>query len=187
MVQRRKTNNDRIWQLGQQAARRCSQNLAREIEKTQKGITTQELNNILNCLPNYIGCFAENQFSNITINQFPAFIIANVDSYHMKGSHWLAIGIFENTIEIFDPLGFTIFNWNRIPCSLLNFLHRMSVTRKVIVCPRIQPSKSHLCGYYCIFYFLLRSITTMRRIMSYFYIVNSKLYRNELLLSKFFK
>ena len=187
MVQRRKTNNDRIWKLGQQAARRCSQNLTREIEKTQKGLTAQDLNNILNCLPNYIGCFAENQFSNIIINQFPAFIIANVDSYHMKGSHWLAIGIFENTIEIFDPLGFKIFNWNRIPCSLLNFLHRMSITRKVIVSPRIQPPKSNLCGYYCIFYLLLRSITTMRRIMSYFYIVNSKLYRNDLLLSKFFK
>ena len=187
MASRRKTNNDRIWKLGQQAARRCSQNLTREIEKTQKGLTAQDLNNILNCLPNYIGCFAENQFSDIIITQFPAFLIANVDSYHMKGSHWLAIGIFENTIEIFDPLGFKIFNWNRIPCSLLNFLHRMSITRKVIVSPRIQPSKSNLCGYYCIFYLLLRSITTMRRIMSYFYIVNSKLYRNDLLLSKFFK
>ena len=187
MAQRRKTNNDRIWKLGQQAARRCSQNLTREIEKTQKGLTAQDLNNILNCLPNYIGCFAENQLSDIIITQFPAFIIANVDTYHMKGSHWLAIGIFENTIEIFDPLGFKIFNWNRIPCSLLTFLHRMSITRKVIVSPRIQPSKSNLCGYYCIFYLLLRSITTMRRIMSYFYIVNSKLYRNDLLLSKFFK
>ena len=187
MVQRRKTDNDRIWKLGQQAARSCSQNLTRETETTQKALTAQKLNHILNCQPNYIGCFAENQFSNITINQFPAFIIANVDSYHMKGSHWLAIGIFEKSLEIFDPLGFTIFNWNRIPCSLLNFLHRMSVTRKVVVSPRIQPSKSQMCGYYCVFYLLLRSLTRLRRIISYFYIVNSKLYRNDLLLSKFFK
>merc|ERR1711917_31977 len=187
MVHRRKTNNDRIWQLGQQAARRCSQDLTREIEKAQKGITSQELNNILNCLPNYIGCFSENQFSNIIITQFPTFIIANLDSYQMKGSHWLAIGIFEKTIEIFDPLGFTIFNWNRIPCSLLNFLHRMSITRKVIVCPRIQPLKSILCGYYCMLYLFLRPFTSMRRIVSYFYIFKSKLFRNDLLLSKFFK
>ena len=187
MVQRRKTDNDRIWKLGQQAARRCSQNLTRETETTQKALTAQQLNSILNCHPYYIGTFAENQFSNITIIQFPAFIIANVDSYHMKGSHWLAIGIFEKSLEIFDPLGFTIFNWNRIPCSLLNFLHRMSVTRKVIVSPRIQPAKSHMCGYYCVFYLLLRSLTSLRRIISYFYIVTSKLNRNDLLLSKFFK
>ena len=187
MASRRKTNNDRIWKLGQQAARRCGKIFTRETQTTQKGITAHDLNKTLNCLPNYIGCFAENQFSNIIITQFPTFIIANLDSYQMKGSHWLAIGIFENTIEIFDPLGFTIFNWNRIPCSLLNFLHRMSVTRKVIVCPRIQPLKSYLCGYYCIFYLLLRSITSMRRIISYFYIVKSKLSRNDLLLSKFFK
>ena len=187
MVQRRKTNNDRIWKLGQQAARRCSQNLTREIKATQKALTAQNLNQTLNCHPNYIGSFAENQFTNITINQFPAFIIANVDSYHMKGSHWIAIGIFEKSLEIFDPLGFTIFNWNRIPCSLLNFLHRMSVTRKVIVSPRIQPAKSHMCGYYCVFYLLLRSLTSLRRIISYFYIVTSKLNRNDLLLSKFFK
>ena len=187
MAQRRQTNNDRIWQLGKQAARRCSQNPTREVETTQKALTAQDLNNLLTCLPNYIGTFAENQFSSITVNQFPTFIIANVDSYHMKGSHWLAIGIFEKRLEIFDPLGFTIFNWNRIPCSLLNFLHRMSVTRKVVVSPRIQPSGSHMCGYYCIFYMLLRSITSLRRIISYFYIVNSKLHRNDLLLSRFFK
>ena len=187
MAKNSSTRYDRVWKLGQQTARRCSQNLTRETETTQKALTAQQLNSILNCHPYYIGTFAENQFSNITINQFPAFIIANVDSYHMKGSHWLAIGIFEKSLEIFDPLGFTIFNWNRIPCSLLNFLHRMSVTRKVIVSPRIQSAKSHMCGNYCVFYLLLRSLTSLRRIISYFYIVNSKLYRNDLLLSKFFK
>ena len=187
MVHRRKTNNDRIWQLGQQAARRCGKISTRETQTTQKGITAHDLNKTLTCLPNYIGCYAENQFSNIIITQFPTFIIANLDSYQMKGSHWLAIGIFEKTIEIFDPLGFTIFNWNRIPCSLLNFLHRMSITRKVIVCPRIQPLKSTLCGYYCMFYLFLRPIASMRRIVSYFYIFKSKLSRNDLLLSKFFK
>ena len=187
MASRRKTNHDRIWKLGQQAARRCNKNLTRETQATQKGLTAHELNNILNCLPNYIGCFAENQFSNIIINHFPAFIIANVDSYHMKGSHWLAIGVFKNSIEIFDPLGFTIFNWSRVPCSLLDFLHRMSVTRRVQVSPRVQPSNSHLCGFYCIFYLILRSFVSMRTINSFFFVLHSKLYKNDSILYKFFK
>ena len=187
MVNHRTANHDRVWKLGQQAARRCSQNFTREIEKTKEGITAQYIQNTLNCLPNFIGCLAENQFSNLVITQFPTFVIANVDSYQMKGSHWLAIGIFQNTIEIFDPLGFTIFNWNRVPCNLLDFLHRMAVTRKVSVFPRIQPSQSYLCGYYCIFYLLLRPFTSLRTIKSFFYILNSKLYRNDTILSKFFK
>ena len=151
MGQYGKSNNDRVWKLGQQAARRCRKNIAREIEKTKKGLTSKFINEALNCTPNFIG-LAENQFSNLIITQYPTFLIANVDSYQMKGSHWLAIGIFQNSIEIFDPLGFRIFNWSRVPCDLLEFLHRMSVTRKVRVSPLIQSSQSKLCGFYCLFY-----------------------------------
>ena len=187
MVKHRAANHDRVWKLGQQAARGCSQDFAREIEKTKKGITAQFIQKSLNCLPNFIGCLAENQFSNLVITQFPTFVVANVDSYRMKGSHWIAIGIFKTSIEIFDPLGFTIFNWNRVPCSLLEFLHRMAVTRRVQVSPQIQSPHSHLCGFYCIFYLLLRSFTNLRKINSYFFLLNSKLSRNDNILSNFFK
>ena len=187
MVKCRKTDHDRIWKLGQQKARRCGQNIGREIEKTKKGLSAQVITQSLKCLPNFIGCFAENQLSNLVITQFPTFVVANVDSFQMKGSHWLAIGIFKTSIEIFDPLGFTIFNWKRVPCGLLNFLYRMSVTRRVQVSPRIQPPNSHLCGYYCIFYLLLRSIASLRTINSFFNLLNSKLYRNDSTLYKFFK
>ena len=187
MAQDSPTRNDRIWKLGQQAARRCSQDLAREIEKTKTGLTAQFITRSLKCLPNFIGCFAENQLSTLVITQFPTFLIANVDSFNMKGSHWLAFGIFDTSIEIFDPLGFTIFNWNRVPCGLLRFLHRMSVTRKVKISPRIQPSNSHLCGFYCIFYLVLRSFASIRTIHSYFSQLNSRLSRNDTLLYNFFK
>ena len=187
MVQYRSTRNDRIWKLGKQATRRCSQDLAREIEKTKEGLNSRFLTQSLKCLPNFIGCFAENQLSSLVITQYPTYLIANVDSFQMKGSHWLAIGIFENSIEIFDPLGFTIFNWNRVPCGLLGFLHRMSVTRKVRVSPRIQPPNSHLCGFYCIFYLVLRSFASIRTIYSYFSLLDSKLSRNDALLYNFFK
>ena len=187
MVKCRKTNNDRIWKLGQQTARRCSQDIAREIKEEKKGINAQFLTYSLKCLPNFIGCYAENQLSSLTITQYPTFLIANVDSFNMQGSHWLVIGIFKTSIEIFDPLGFTIFNWNRVPCGMLDFLHRMSVTKRVQVSPRVQPANSHLCGFYCIFYLVLRSFASMRKINSYFYLLNSKLYHNDSILYKFFK
>ena len=105
----RKTSDDRIWKLAQQKTRSCSENLAREIEKAKKeGITNQLINKTLNCLPNFLGCFPEDHFDNLIVNQYPSFVIANIDSHDMKGSHWIAIGIFQNSIEIFDPLGFTI-------------------------------------------------------------------------------
>ena len=187
MAKNRSTRNDRIWELGKQAARRCSQDLAREIKKTKTGLTSQFINQSLKCLPNFIGCFAENQLSSLIITQYPTFLVVNVDSYQMKGSHWLAIGIFETFIEIFDPLGFTIFNWTRVPCGMLGFLHRMSVTRKVKVSPRIQPFNSHLCGFYCIFYLVLRSLASFHTIQSYFTHFDSKLSRNDILLYNFFK
>ena len=187
MVKHRQAGNDRIWKLGQQKARRCSQDIAREIKKEKKGINAGFLTQSLKCLPNFIGCFAENQLSTLIITQYPTFIIANVDSFNMKGSHWLAIGIFKASIEIFDPLGFKIFNWSRVPCGLLDFLHRMSITRRVQVSPRVQHSNSHLCGFYCIFYLVLRSFVSMRMINSYFHLLNSKLYHNDSILYKFFK
>ena len=184
----RKTNNDRIWKLGQQKARSCSENLAREIKKTKKaGITNLYINQTLTCLPNFLGCIPEDHFGDLVIKNYPAFVIANIDSHLMKGSHWLAIGIFKNSIEIFDPLGFKIFNWKRVPCKLLSFLHRMSLTRRVQVSQLIQSQNSHLCGYYCIFYLILRSFTSLRTIVSFFYSLNSKLYKNDLILCNFFK
>ena len=187
MVKYCKTRNDRIWKLGQQKARRCSQDIAREIEKTKKGLNSEFLTQSLKCLPNFIGCYAENQLSSLVITQYPTFLIVNTDSSQMKGSHWLAIGVFKTSIEIFDPLGFTIFNWSRVPCSLLDFLHRMSVTRRVQVSSRVQPSNSHLCGFYCIFYLILRSFVSMRTVNSFFCLLHSKLYKNDSILYKFFK
>ena len=183
----RQTKHDRIWKLGQQKARSCSKDLARKIEKTKEAMNADFITKSLKCQPNFLGCFAQNQFENFTVNQYPTFMIVNTDSYNMKGSHWLAIGIFEKTIEIFDPLGFQIFNWNQVPCQLLSFLHRMSLTRRVIVCPQLQSFESHFCGFYCIFYLILRQFTSLSYIVSFFHLLNRKLHRNDSILYKFFK
>ena len=183
----RSHENGRIWKLGKQAARRCNQNLKAKIKEKKKKLNAKFITSTLKCSPFFIGCYAENQLKNLTINHFPCFLIVNVDSSDMRGSHWLAIGLFTETIEIFDPLGFTIFNWARVPCDLLDFLHRMSVSRSVRVSPRIQSDTSSYCGFYCIFYILLRRFTVMRKIVSCFTTVFSRMAENDNVLIKFFR
>ena len=180
-----KVFNDRFWKLGKQAARKCSTKFAAKIAKTKTGISSSFIEKSIKCLPNFIGCFAEDELSDLTVTQFPCFLVVNIDSSQMQGSHWLAIGLFRNEIEIFDPMGFKIFNWPRVPCDLLKFLHRMSVTRKVSIAKRTQSNSSHLCGFYCLFYLFLRPIVKLRRICSYFYSLYSQLTLNDFILYKF--
>ena len=183
----RTTKNDRIWKLGKQAAHRCSKKLKTKIKEKTNKISASFITKALKCSPNFIGCFAENQLKSLTVTHFPCFLIVNVDSTETNGSHWLAIGIFKNSIEIFDPLGFTIFNWARVPCDLLDFLHRMSLTRQVRVSPRIQSDQSTFCGFYCIFYIILRRFTVLRNIVARFSIIFSKMIQNDNVLINFFQ
>ena len=174
----------REWKLAKQAASNCNKNFAKEIKTVQKaneGITGQQITKWLSCSPNFIGCYAENELEKLTITSFPSYLIVNIDSNDLIGSHWIALGIFNETIEIFDPLGFDIFNWSNIPCHLLDFLHRLSVTRHVHTAPKIQ-SGGHLCGFYAIFYVIVRQLIPFDCLSNYFCARN-----NDKILYKFFK
>ena len=180
--------NARNWELAKQAANHCNKTFAKEIksvQKEKKGLNSDFITSSLNCTPNFIGCFAENELKNLTITSFPSFLIANIDSSEMKGSHWIAIGIFNEKIEIFDPLGFDIFNWSQVPCDLLDFLHRLSVTRRVETAPRIQSDSSHLCGFYSIFYVIVRKFLSFEHLFKCF--CTKFLSRNDRILYEFFK
>ena len=171
-----KIGPDRKWKLAQQASTACRHEIKIAIKKAKnknKGVNSTFLESALNCYPSFIGCFAEDELIDLRFNT-PCFLIVNVDSSHMKGSHWLAIGIFEDIIEIFDPLGFEIFNWSRIPSHLLNFLHRLSVTRTVLLSKKVQPNTSTLCGFYCLFYLYLRNYCSFKKIQNYFAVPNDK-------------
>ena len=52
------------------------------------------------CIPFFIGCFAENELGKLVINRFPSYLIVNIDASYMAGSHWLAICISNEKIEI---------------------------------------------------------------------------------------
>ena len=166
-----KKRHERKWKPHQQEKRNCFKSVAREIEKIKKenlSITANMITSLLNCAPNFLGCFADDQLDQLKITSFPCFLVANLDYSNQAGTHWIGLGIFKEKIEIFDPLGFDIFNWPTVPCGLMNFLHRLSVTRHVEICPRIQSDSSRLCGIFSIFYILKRKTASMKEIYSSF-------------------
>ena len=150
--------------------------------KAKKGTSSATIISLLTCLPNFIGCFAENQVSHLIFKTFPCYLIVNIDSSQLPGSHWLALGIFQNQIEIFDPLGFNFFNWSRIPCDLLKLLHRLSYRRRIRIAKRIQHDKSVLCAFYCIYYCIFRSRFSFSKLCRAF----KKLKENDSILIKLF-
>ena len=137
----------------------------------------------MSCTPQFAGCYAENQLSELTITSFPCSLIVNLDHEKLPGSHWVALFITKQSIEIWDTLGFRILDWPRIPCTLLKFLHRQLLSRRVIVSKRIQSSESVLCGFYCIFFIICRPYLSFNALSEKF---SSKLSLNDKLLLKFF-
>ena len=145
--------------------------IKQKIKKAQKhkeATKASTIQRLLKCCPNFIGCFAEDELQNLSLKTFPCFLIVNIDSSNLNGSHWIALGLFRDRLEIMDPLGFTIFNWTRVPCNLMNFCHRFGSRRKIHVTKRIQPDFSVLCGYYCINYVIQRQLFTLHKVQNVF-------------------
>ena len=152
-------------------------------QKTRKGAKKSKINKILSCTSQFVGCFAENELAKLTLTSFPCSLIVNLDHENLPGSHWIALFITKQSIEIWDTLGFRILNWPRIPCTLLKFLHRQLLSRRVVISNRIQSSQSILCGFYCIFFIICRPYLSFRELSATF---SSKFSLNDKLLLKFF-
>ena len=169
-MQKKKSQSNWKRKLTQQEKAVCRQlkTQIKEKQETLKGLTSDEIITTLAGVNHFLGCYAEDQLSNITFTSFPCFIIVNIDSSNLPGSHWISIRFDRKSIEIFDPAGFEIFNWPRIPCTLLNFIHKLTVSRQITLSSRLQSTNSHLCGFYCIFYILYRNHHTMSQLSSLF-------------------
>ena len=181
-------NSSRFWKLAKQEKNKCgSRRIPKKIKKaikTKTGINCTFIQSILNCSPSFIGCYAENELENLVFGSLPCYIIVNLDNDQMAGSHWIAIGIFEATVEIFDSLGFNVLNWPRIPYALLSFLHRLALFKTVCCSKRLQPEVSTLCGFYCIFYVKFRPFFSFSFLENLF---TANLESNDLKLHKIFK
>ena len=156
---------------------------AKEIKAQQKGLTACVLNSFLKSSPHFLGCYSDDEISKVILKP-TCFIIVNLDTSDRPGSHWIAIGIFKNSIEVFDSLGFDLLSWPTVPHGLLSFLHRVSFRKRIKVIPRIQSKRSTLCGIFCVFYIILRSTFSLPTILAYF---SSSLASNDSKLIRFFR
>ena len=110
--------------------------------KKKEKLNCKKILQILKDKADFIGCFAQDRVRRLIFQHFPCFLLVNVQSHPYSGSHWIALGMFKDCLEIFDPLGFKFYNWDSIPCKLLEFLHTNSNNRKLKISPQIQSLKS---------------------------------------------
>ena len=153
-------------------------------EKREKiGITGCTIHCILADAPNFLGCFCQDELQNLTICSLPVYLVVNFDHSYSSGTHWIALRISKRCLEIFDPLGFNTLRWPNIPHFLLDFLHKFSTHRRILISKEIQPDSSTLCGFYCIFFIMFRSFNTFSNCNKYF---SPNLRKNDKILTHFF-
>ena len=152
-------------------------------KKTKTGITVCQVNCYLTNSPNFIGCYAQDELKTLSIRSLPVYLVVNFDHSHSSGTHWIAVHITHNTLEIFDPLGFNTSRWPNIPHFLLDFLHKYSTKRRIKISNEIQSRSSALCGFYCIYFILRRTYTTFTVCNKFF---SASLYKNDDILISFF-
>ena len=139
----------------------------KKLFKTKKGVKCFQILSAMSLSPHFIGCFSQDSLSKLNLC-YPCYLMANIDSSGEKGSHWLALKLDKDCLEIFDPLGFEIFNWKSVPCQLLEFIHYHSTDKKLLIFPRIQSDSSTFCALYCCFYILYRNFTSFKRLSRLF-------------------
>ena len=169
------------------SSRHCKIKIRKEIKKQikiKKGLSSTKINCILAGAGHFLGCYADDELRHLAVQSFPAFIIVNLDKSSGIGSHWICLRIDRKTIEIFDPLGFNTKLWPHKPFYLLNFLHNFTFTRKLVFSVQIQPVTSFLCGFYCVYFILMRDKLSLKSIQRKF---SRKLYKNDSILHYLFK
>lgn len=153
--------------------------------KDKKGLNSCFINCMLYNVPNFIGCFSQDQLQTLVIRSLPVSLIVNLDTSSSSGSHWIALRIAKKTLEIFDPLGFNVSKWpGKIPYFLFQFLHKFSVHRRVLISREIQPDNSTLCGFYCIFFLYYRLTHTFHDCTKPF--SRKQLRKNDIILQNLF-
>ena len=97
-------------------------NKAKEIEKTKKGISNYDLESLLSPDSKLFSIISDDQVEKVDVKA-KRYYIVNLDNSRGPGTHWIALGIFQETIEFFDPLGCEFLNWPncRLDCSSFFF------------------------------------------------------------------
>jgi hypothetical protein len=119
--------------------------------KRKQKMLESELNNRLRKIKNYAGSFARNELKKIEIKIFPFFMVINLDKRESKGTHWIALAIYQNDIFICDSLG-GINPSRALPIELIDFLDIIAHTRNLNMTTQLQSIDSELCGKYCVLF-----------------------------------
>ena len=145
-------------------------------------LTSLDLSKILKKHPNFLGIFASDQIPVLCLTKYPICFIVNIDISSLKGSHWIAIYIDNSRVEIFDSLGFNPNLWTFYPKKLFHFLKSFSFTHRFLISDIYQPPNTFYCGLFCVFFILLRSSRSFRKITGNF---SRNLKKNILILENF--
>ena len=155
----------------QKASSRKSRSLKKEIKNVKEskiGLSTTFLCSFLKNCPNFIGAFAQDKLENLEIRQLPVSFIVNLDLSNKSGSHWIAVNLSENSVEVWDSLAFPKSYLKKYGKYLLVFLKQFKTGRSFLTCQKIQPDVSHLCGFYCIFFLIYRQTHSFEECKLYF-------------------
>ena len=156
---------------------------AKDLEKRKDGLSNFEIEKCLSPIPNFQGVIFDDNLNQLHTRR-SGFVVINLDHSQRPGTHWIALGIFKNTVEFFDPLGCDFLNWPNLPIGLLKFLFDISFEKTVVRINRLQSSKSAVCGLYCIFYIIHRRKFSLQTILNYF---NGTRSENDRKLVRYFK
>ena len=155
---RQKDERQRIY-FKEKTSSNYRSELKKEIEKEKKakqGIDCCVINKFLSNIPNFLGCFAQNELKNIKVDSLPLSLVVNFDNSWSKGSHWIAIYLTKRSLEVFDSLGFQMNRWPSFPSDLIKFICELSYSRQLLISSEIQPVDSSYCGFYCIYFIRAR-------------------------------
>ena len=141
-------------------------NKAKENEKAKKGLSNYDLESFLSPDSSLFCIISDDQVEKIDIKTEKYYIV-NLDTSRGPGTHWIALGIFRDTIEFFDPLGCEVFNWPNLPIGLLKFLFSASFKKTILRIERLQSDESVQCGLYCAFYIMHRQYFSLQAIIDY--------------------
>ena len=167
----RQKESDRKRKSLQKASSRKSRSIKEKIKSVKEskiGLSTTFLCSFLKKCPNFIGAFAQDKLENLVIDKIPVSFIVNLDLSNKSGTHWIAVNVTNNSVEVWDSLALPKSFLKKNGKYLLTFLKQFKTGRSFLTCQKIQPDLSHLCGFYCIFFLIYRQTHSFEECKLYF-------------------
>ena len=127
----------------------------------------------------YLGSYALDELSEIKVSFYPSFIVLNLDLRKNKGTHWVAVAIYDSHLFVCDSLG-GILPDDRLPKNIISFLAPLTTNKKVVMTRQLQPLDSGTCGLYCITF--IHQLSTFNCICEFLRLFTTDLHRNDMVI-----